>query len=312
MNKLYIYVNINDHRTSVYKAPPKELMKELGWLVRDVNEIDFNDKDGFISYLEENKIKAILMFWQYHLLIYSFDKYLNDNSIKVLMYQNDLHSLPGRERVNSIADNFKNHWLQFDNIYMCANYYYCVNKYFNIDQKRVIEYPAFADEDFKVDFNNNPNEKILLSGSKTMHYPARKKLYRLMDTYNRIECLKHGELKGHDYIKHLNKYLCCFTCCANPDTPYIVGKFFEIPSSGSLLLAYDEHVKEPLEKLGFVDGVNYISCTIQNMEEKLNWIFDPNNLDQINLIRKNGYDLVWKKHKQGDRLKYITDLLDKN
>lgn len=33
------------------------------------------------------------------------------------------------------------------------------------------------------------------------------------------------------------------------NTPYIINKFFEIPASGSLLLAYDEWVKDGLKEI---------------------------------------------------------------
>jgi hypothetical protein len=135
-------------------------------------------------------------------------------------------------------------------------------------------------------------------------------LNTISDYNNNIDVLKQGIYLGHDYIKHLNKYLCCFTCCSSKWTPYIIGKFFEIPSSGSLLFAYDEFVKDELNKFGFIDGVNYIGCTLTNMEEKISYILDPVNLEKINEIRKNGYEFVWKYHKQIDRLKYIDNFIN--
>jgi hypothetical protein len=47
------------------------------------------------------------------------------------------------------------------------------------------------------------------------------------------------------------------------------------------LLAYDE-----LVNLGFIDVVNYISCSLTNMQEKIAYILYPNNLEEINKIRK--------------------------
>jgi hypothetical protein len=131
-----------------------------------------------------------------------------------------------------------------------------------------------------VEFNDKPiNNKILLSGTKTKEYPARKKLNHISGYNNNIDVLTNGIYLGHNYIKYLNSYLCCFTCCANKSLPYIIGKFFEIPSSGSLLFAYDEFVKSELVKLGFIDGENYISCTLNNMEEKIAYIINPDNLN---------------------------------
>ena len=95
------------------------------------------------------------------------------------------------------------------------------------------------------------------------------------------------------------------------NTPYIVQKFFEIPGSGLLLLAYDKHVKVPLEKLGFVDGVNYISVCEDNLEEKINFIFDPENNELIEKIRLADYTFVNSTHTHKIRtnnfIKYLDD-----
>jgi len=236
--------------------------------------------------------------------------FLKKKKYFILSYATDLHSKNNiyNDEKQKLRDLIHN----FDNVYICANYYYCYTRFFNINPKRIIKYPPFVDNDFYVEYNNNPINKILLSGTKTKEYPARKKLNYIAGYNNNVEVLKNGIYLGHEYIKYLNKFLCCFTCCANKALPYIIGKFFEIPSSGSLLLAYDEFVKDELNNLGFIDGENYISCTLNNMEDKIAYILDPNNLEEINRIRKNGYEFVWKYHKQTDRLKYINDFVDYN
>jgi hypothetical protein len=58
------------------------------------------------------------------------------------------------------------------------------------------------------------------------------------------------------------------------------------------------------------DGVNYISCSLTNLEEKISYILNPDNLEKINEIRKNGYEFVWKYHKQTDRIKYIDNFVN--
>ena len=41
---------------------------------------------------------------------------------------------------------------------------------------QIIKYPVYIDDDFFIEFNKEPINKILLSGSKIKDYPARKKL----------------------------------------------------------------------------------------------------------------------------------------
>lgn len=308
-NKLYIYIDINDHRTTYFKTPPIKLMETLGWKIIKFNDIIHTD-GLFINFLEKNNIKVIFCFKDYEYIIELYKDYFIKNNIYLLIYMNDLHYR--NNIINEKVEKSRNLIHDFKNAYICANYYYCYLNFYNIEPKRIIKYPTFVDEDFIVDFNNEPKNKILLSGTKTKEYPARKKLNKLSEYNNNIEVLKNGIYLGHDYIKYLNKFLCCFTCCANKSLPYIIGKFFEIPSSGSLLLAYDEFVKDELKNLGFIDGENYISCTLLDMEEKIQYILNPNNLQEINRIRKNGYDFVWTYHKQSDRIKYINEFVNEN
>ena len=72
----------------------------------------------------------------------------------------------------------------------------------------------------------------------------RKYIYGLNHQY--VDRLDHcANVTGENYINYLSEYLCCST----KNTQYIINKFFEIPASGSLLLAYDKWVKDGLEKI---------------------------------------------------------------
>ena len=75
------------------------------------------------------------------------------------------------------------------------------------------------------------------------------------------------------------------------------------------IIKYTEFIKEELTNLGFIDGVNYISCTMNNMEEKISYILNPQNRENIDNIRKNAYEFVWKYHTQTERLKYINNII---
>jgi len=308
--KLYINYKNQDYRTSYFKSPPDDLMVKLGWEIMNFKTFLSIKTDDFTKYLIDENIKVILCFNNYGNFINECKEFLLKNNIYILIYSNDLHCK--NNIINSKKFNLNKMIHDLDNIYICANYYYCYLQFYNIDLKRIIKYPAFVDEDYYVNFNSNPINKILLSGTKTKEYPARKKLNAISGYNNNIDVIKNTIYLGHDFIKYLNKYLCCFTCCLNKSIPYIIGKFFEIPSSGSLLLAYDEFVKDELINLGFIDGVNYISCSLNNIEDKIEYILNPDNLKKINEIRKNGYEFVWKYHTQSDRLKYIDNFVNDN
>lgn len=309
MNKIYIYNDNDDDRTCYYQ-PPINIMEKLGW-----NCVHISSCADLELFTNKNKlaITSCLLFFNCYEFMHKNFNYLKNNNIKVYVYENDLHQIPTRKENNIKGESLRNMYINLPKLYVCATYWYCYNNFFPLYPKeKIIPYPTFIRDDYNIEFNDNPETKMLLSGAITKEYPARKKMISLMNINKNISRLKHtSNIRGKEYIKYINKYICGFTCCANKYTPYIVNKFFEIPSAGSLLLAYDEYVKEPLKELGYIDGINYISCTLDNMEEKINYIVDPKNKIEIDIIRKNGYNFVWKNHKLSDRLIKLNEYIDK-
>jgi len=176
---------------------------------------------------------------------------------------------------------------------------------------------------YMINFNDSPINKIFMPGRLNKDiYPGREKLKQLSKNNNNIiilkpnvnyrinkDNLKDNSLFGEAYYKKLSTYICCFTDDLIPERPYLVAKHFEIMGSGSLLLANNPNTKEHFEKLGYIDGQHYISCTIENIEEKINWILDIKNKNKVDKIRKNGYNLVRSKdtwiHRTADFLNHF-------
>ena len=92
---------------------------------------------------------------------------------------------------------------------------------------------------------------------------------------------------GKKFINKLNEYLCCFCDDSTYATPYILGKVFEILSSGSLLLFCSIYTK-PYLKYRLL--AHYIAVIIDDEEynEKISFITNPKNREKIDEIRKNG------------------------
>jgi len=150
-------------------------------------------------------------------------------------------------------------------------------------------------------FNSNPILKIFISGCDNPSiYPFRHYMYHHPPLTPYIECLPHPEYSSytHDtinkkYYETLNQYLCCFTDATN--YKYILLKVFEIGSVGSLLLVHDM-IEEELSKLGFYDQVNCILCNPSNVQQKIEFILNPENRNQIDEIRMKGMNLVRERH----------------
>lgn len=195
--------------------------------------------------------------------------------------------------------------------------------YPEIDTSKILWCPHAYTQDYILPFNNEPKNKILLSGAMGSVYPMRKYIYQLYQDKQsgfseKISYLRHPGYKnfgntthrfkiGKSYAKILNEHICCFTDCSTYG--YIVSKYFEIPATGSLLLALKPE-NDSLESLGFIENIHYISCTKDNIKEKIDWILNPSNRNQVNEIRKNGMDMVRNNHSIKKRAIFINECLE--
>lgn len=279
-----------------WRVPCQEL-RDIGWIIVDQSEIKVKLNCFFIDQYHE--IPEVILFWNVNTLIKdNLDNIFQLKSIKCI-YMDDLHqkSSKVKEYRNLIINKFD---------YVFSTCAYVFQKFYpQASMDKVIWYPHSIKNEFHVPFNDNPINKVLLSGIIEKNiYPFRYHALMLAKTNKYpiavLDQLTYKKPKhqyfGHEYIKYMSKYGAAITCCSTANTPYIVAKFFEIPASGALLMAYDEHVKEPLLALGFIDGENYISVNYQNFIQKILFVTDPKNKPIIDQIRKNGYDLVWEKH----------------
>ena len=178
-----------------------------------------------------------------------------------------------------------------------------------------IPYSAVNEFYDDIEFNQAPLNKIFVSGYINEYmYPLRSYIKNNINIQNKIESLDHPSYNSYthniinkDYYKELNKYICCFTDALI--YKYILLKVFEICSVGSLLLVEDS-ITNDLNKLGFYHNINCIMCNKINIEDKINWILNINNIENVNIIRKNGMELVRNKHNTNERAIYFHTLIN--
>jgi hypothetical protein len=84
----------------------------------------------------------------------------------------------------------------------------------------------------------------------------------------------------------------------------VLAKYFEIPATGALLVG-DDAVGGPLRQLGFVANEHYVAVSAANLEEKIRFVLDEQNHEELDQIRKRGQELVWDRHKSIDRARQI-------
>jgi hypothetical protein len=183
--------------------------------------------------------------------------------------------------------------------------------------KKVVWIPHAASPDFMVPYNDRAENSIFLSGAISQHYPLRQQMMNLFaqQTYS-IKSHRHpGYQVGYDYnsnpnigrgyAEKINKYRVGFTDCLT--FKYVVAKYFEIPATGALLLAEDA-VKEPLKEIGFIENINYVPVSKENLEEQVKYVLDERNREELDEVRRRAQELVWARHTTSDRARQINEV----
>jgi hypothetical protein len=180
--------------------------------------------------------------------------------------------------------------------------------------KRVVWIPHSASPDFMLPYNTRPENSILLSGALSHHYPLRQQMKALHERSS-YSIGYHGhpgyycgydyetnEDIGRSYAENINRHRAGFT--DSLIYGYVVAKYFEIPATGALLFA-DDAVTGPLKELGFIEDTHYLPVSKENLEEKVRYVLDESNHEELDEIRRRGQELVWERHKTSDRARQI-------
>jgi len=221
--------------------------------------------------------------------------------LKVIIFCDDIHH--SRRLAIARVKPYLQSYLNFN------TYGYQLNRWTLPNVKNNYYFPHAVR--WTLDINKNPINKILVSGMVCDVYPDR--IYAINLKHPKIDILKkttHDDKSvpiGINFFKYLNKYLCCFVDTARD---YILAKTFEICGVGSLLLCMNPNLLDIFEQLGFIDGYNYISCTRENIIEKIDYITNPDNRKDIDIIRERGYNLIKEKHTWEYRYKTFLEILD--
>jgi len=130
--------------------------------------------------------------------------------------------------------------------------------------------------------------------------------YDILDINNNDNKTDDEIINNVNYYNHLGKYICCLI---DTSQKYILPRIFETCGSGSLLLSFNSGLEKNFEELGFINGENYIGCCRSSINNKINWILDKTNREKVDLIRKNGQELISKSHTVDIRANMILDTL---
>lgn len=308
INKLLITNNVPSDTFSLHasKKIPINFFKENGW------ETIFFD-DDWNKNLEKYDIIVVWSIQQHDIqrnlktnCIKKLIELQNDPKYKykILDYLEDVHHLKNFYKLE--YSFYTTNFSKESKNYIILRYETCLNKYFSKCNCYLLPYSI--ESSVIPSFNETPINKILLTGYIDNNaYPIRQLVFNLRNKY-KIDVLNHPGYRkiqhnfvGEEYFKKLNKYLISVATCGFPKYNYSVGKYFEIPASGALLLAFTDPIIKELEKYGFKDMENMVSFNKKNLEEKIKYVLNPENIDEINKIRLNGYNLILNKHTHNQR-----------
>ena len=159
--------------------------------------------------------------------------------------------------------------------------------------KRVVWIPHSASPDFMRPYNGCPENSILLSGSMSdYYYPLRQQMLTLY-----VQGSYAISYHGHP------GYYCGYDHETNED----IGRGYAEKINSLALLFADEGVTGPLKELGFVENSHYLPVSKENLEEKVQYILDERNHEELDEIRRRGQELVWERHKTSDRARQIDE-----
>lgn len=183
--------------------------------------------------------------------------------------------------------------------------------------KQLAWIPHSASPDFMVPFNSHPENSIFISGAAGRYYPLRQRMRTLhaQGAYSLV-CQSHpGYYTGYDYeqngnigrgyARKINNSRSAFT--DSSVFKYVVAKYLEIPATGALLLA-DDSVSGPLRQLGFVEYEHYVPVSEKTLEERIRFVLDENNHQELDEMRSRAQQLVLARHKTFDRASQIDTL----
>jgi hypothetical protein len=261
------------------------------------------------------EVPSVVLFWETYDLVNAIAPAVRSLGCRIEFFADDLHLPLGGE---DVRDTRLRALMECDGL--LTPYAYRLGHYYPELRDRTFArwVPHAASPDFVLPFNDEPANRILVSGFVGAPYPLRSRMKGLaMNGWGGIEHHPHpGYREDYDYASDsrvgpgyaakIRSFRAAFTDAAIYS--YVVAKHFEIPATGALLVA-DGAVREPLRQLGFIDGVHYMATSMEDLETRVEYVLDERNRREIDRIRCAGQKLVLARHKTRHRSTLIDRLV---
>lgn len=284
----------------------RDLISNYAWRHIEINQLF--DGPGTISEKlvgEFGVLPESILFWEGYDQLHARAREIYRLDCRKSVFADDLHWWDERMRRTKLVS-----FALCDTILSTCGYVW--NSFYPefCGTKKVVWIPHSASPDFMLPYNCHPENAILLSGAISRYYPLRQQM-KAMHAQGNYPIVYHhhpGYYTGYDYednqdigsgyAKTINRYRAAFT--DSLIFRYVVAKYFEIPATGALLFA-DDAICEPLRELGFIENRHYLPVSKENLEERIQYVLDERNHEELDEIRRSGQQLVWERHKTADR-----------
>ncbi|MBA42434.1 MAG: hypothetical protein CMF62_00305 [Magnetococcales bacterium] len=293
------------------------LKKNHNWEEIDISNFYEQTNVSLLSIIPDNATS--ILFFSYNSGLKALHTIFDDiNKIKIPknIFFDDVHTLK----------KYKWDLSYYDKIITSVDSETFLSRFPNLKDKH-IHIPHGTPSKSVIKINENPIKKITITGciNRTIYngrYVAKRLKNRGIN--NNISSLKHpgyfldnqkkpkSTKVSSDYYKFLNNHIGSLTSSGVIDGKIIlVNKVFEICATGSLLLM-DKKSEKKLNKLGFSDMENmilYDETSMDDINDKINFIINDKNKELIDKIRKKGQDLTLEKHLTIHRANLIDSII---
>ncbi len=303
--------------------------EQVIWNSQNYLEITEDDmkqayKKNYIINFDISKIKSFLLsmydfFLDYNgkkvIFLLETDYYnLKKQRLEILLKSNAYLITEGKDFIKFKKDL---PFLEYESFYSYTNDNWA--NFVREHDDKIISVSQFVGEE-EFSFSNISDRTNVIEIPGTNYY-LRKKAFDLISNTN-YSCSKKHYMKFYKVLSKLglnpysNKILMriyqllfreiinnskyVYTCGSGLEWP--IRKFYEIPALGSVLFATP---CSGYEKLGFIDGYNFISCKPETLIERIEYL--ESNPTEAQQIAKNGLDLIYQIHSLSARSRQIKE-----
>jgi len=269
-----------------------------------LNACDINEK---IS--KENQVPIIILLWNINRLLwdqmhYQWKSLLKTTRIRLLVFIDDLHF--ATKKIYSS----RQYLFQFIASEILSTYPYLFhNYYYNISPNKITWLPHAASTLSYRSINQTAEYRLFVSGANLKDwYPCRWNAFSVCRLRTDLAaCLKHpgyGDTMKNDssfyyggkrYFSYMRKYVFGLGTCQS--VHYSIGKLFELPANGLVLVTTDDLVPI-LTNLHLYLNEHFLTIDCSSRTKLIKEIIRIKNISKENLfkIRKKSQEIIFERH----------------